>query len=111
MELGAGIGRFTAPLAASAASVVALDFMQNLIDENRAANGHLSNVEFRWGDWAMAGFGMHRVLTLGPRAAAPRVALRRNQLWHPVLALPGAATSWSWSCRQGARMSFSRTGF
>ena len=50
VELGAGIGRFTGPLAAAAKSVLALDFMQNLIDENEATNAHLGNVSFRCGD-------------------------------------------------------------
>ena len=35
LELGAGIGRFTGLLAATAARVHAVDFMQNLIDEAR----------------------------------------------------------------------------
>ena len=50
VELGAGIGRFTAEIAPGATSVVALDFMQNLIDQNRATNGHLGNIDFRCGD-------------------------------------------------------------
>lgn len=50
VELGAGIGRFTGELARSARSVVALDFMQNLIDQNEANNGHLGNITFRCGD-------------------------------------------------------------
>ena len=50
VELGAGIGRFTGELAENAKSVVALDFMQNLIDENEATHAHLGNVTFRCGD-------------------------------------------------------------
>ena len=50
VELGAGIGRFTGELAQAAKSMVALDFMQNLIDENEAINGHLGNITFRCGD-------------------------------------------------------------
>lgn len=50
VELGAGIGRFTADLAVKAKSVIALDFMQKLIDQNEAANSHLGNIEFRCGD-------------------------------------------------------------
>lgn len=50
VELGAGIGRFTGELAKTAKSVIALDFMQNLIDQNEANNGHLGNVSFRCGD-------------------------------------------------------------
>lgn len=38
VELGAGIGRFTGELAAVARSVLAVDFMKNLIEENRRAN-------------------------------------------------------------------------
>lgn len=41
--------RFTGPLASKAKSVVALDFMENLIEQNRASNGHLGNVDFRCG--------------------------------------------------------------
>lgn len=50
VELGAGIGRFTGELAKTAKSVLALDFMQNLIDQNEANNGHFGNVSFRCGD-------------------------------------------------------------
>lgn len=50
MELGAGIGRFTADVAKDATSVIALDFMQNLIDQNKESNGHLGNIDFRCGD-------------------------------------------------------------
>lgn len=49
VELGAGIGRFTRPLAEQAKSMVALDFMPNLIAENKAQNGHLGNIDFRCG--------------------------------------------------------------
>ena len=38
VELGAGIGRFTGALAATARSVLAVDFMDNLIAENRRTN-------------------------------------------------------------------------
>jgi len=41
VELGAGIGRFTGALAgAGAASVLAVDFMEHLVAENRRVNGH-----------------------------------------------------------------------
>jgi phosphoethanolamine N-methyltransferase len=50
VELGAGIGRFTGELARGARSVLALDFMQHLIDENAAAHGALPNVELHCGD-------------------------------------------------------------
>ena len=40
LELGAGIGRFTGHLAATARSVLAVDFMNNLIEENKRANSH-----------------------------------------------------------------------
>ncbi|KAK9826761.1 hypothetical protein WJX81_007185 [Elliptochloris bilobata] len=51
VELGAGIGRFTGALAAAgAASVLAVDFMEHLVAENRRVNGHWGNVEFRAGD-------------------------------------------------------------
>lgn len=40
LELGAGIGRFTGHLAATARSVLAVDFMENLIEENKRANSH-----------------------------------------------------------------------
>lgn len=40
LELGAGIGRFTGSLAATARSVLAVDFMANLIEENKRANSH-----------------------------------------------------------------------
>lgn len=50
VELGAGIGRFTAEIAKEATSVIALDFMQNLIDQNEVNNGHMGNIDFRCGD-------------------------------------------------------------
>lgn len=40
LELGAGIGRFTGPLAVTARSVLAVDFMEHLIEENKRANSH-----------------------------------------------------------------------
>lgn len=42
VELGAGIGRFTGALAATAKSVLAVDFMENLIAENIKVHGHRS---------------------------------------------------------------------
>ena len=50
MELGAGIGRFTGDLGAQAKSVLALDFMQRLIEENERKHGHMGNITFRAGD-------------------------------------------------------------
>ena len=50
VELGAGIGRFTGELARAAKSVIALDFMQNLIDQNEKDNAHLGNITFKCGD-------------------------------------------------------------
>eukprot|EP00299_Pterocystis_sp_00344_P016732 c8396_g1_i1.p1 GENE.c8396_g1_i1~~c8396_g1_i1.p1 ORF type:complete len:507 (-),score=114.77 c8396_g1_i1:23-1543(-) len=40
LELGAGIGRFSSPLAEKAASVLAVDFMQSNVDTNIRQNGH-----------------------------------------------------------------------
>lgn len=34
--------------------MVALDFMENLIDQNRASNAHFGNIDFRWGMWVLA---------------------------------------------------------
>jgi phosphoethanolamine N-methyltransferase len=42
VELGAGIGRFTGALAATADSVLAMDFMETLIEENKKTHGHRS---------------------------------------------------------------------
>lgn len=50
VELGAGIGRFTGELAGSSKSVLALDFMENLIEENKVINSHFGNIDFRCGD-------------------------------------------------------------
>ena len=50
MELGAGIGRFTSDLAKRAQSVIAVDFMQNLISENEVQNNHYGNIDFRCAD-------------------------------------------------------------
>ncbi|CAD7698098.1 unnamed protein product [Ostreobium quekettii] len=46
VELGAGIGRFTGELAASATRVTAYDFMEPLVAKNREQHGHLANLEF-----------------------------------------------------------------
>lgn len=51
VELGAGIGRFTTPLAAEASSVLALDFMENLIEANRVINAAATNVTWAAGDF------------------------------------------------------------
>lgn len=45
VELGSGIGRFTADLAKTAKKVHAYDFMDTLTEANRTRNGHLPNVE------------------------------------------------------------------
>ena len=45
VELGAGIGRFTGALAATAESVLAVDFMETLIEENKKTHGHRYNAE------------------------------------------------------------------
>lgn len=50
MELGAGIGRFTGDLGAQAKSVLALDFMKRLIEENERKHGHMGNITFKAGD-------------------------------------------------------------
>lgn len=50
VELGAGIGRFTGELARHAQHVLAVDFMENLIAQNRENNVHCSNVEWRQAD-------------------------------------------------------------
>lgn len=50
IELGAGIGRFTGSLAATARNVTAVDFMANSIEENRRINGHRKNVRYIVGD-------------------------------------------------------------
>lgn len=50
VELGAGIGRFTGELAQNARSVFALDFMENLIEQNKMNNDHCGNIEFKCGD-------------------------------------------------------------
>ncbi|KAH9488113.1 Phosphoethanolamine N-methyltransferase 3 [Bulinus truncatus] len=46
IELGAGIGRFTAELAKKAEKVIAVDFMEDFVEKNRKANQHMGNIEF-----------------------------------------------------------------
>ncbi len=47
LELGAGIGRFTGTLAASAESVTAVEFMDSFIKVNEETNGATySNIKF-----------------------------------------------------------------
>lgn len=83
VELGAGIGRFTGALAsAGAANVLAIDFMEHLVAENRRANGHwcaasyylaVSCVEKEL--WVAEGNGTHhRPLSCGIPCAALRLA-------------------------------------
>eukprot|EP00742_Colponemidia_sp_Colp-10_P000664 GILJ01000723.1.p1 GENE.GILJ01000723.1~~GILJ01000723.1.p1 ORF type:complete len:232 (+),score=45.45 GILJ01000723.1:85-780(+) len=50
LELGCGIGRFTEIFMNNAKSVVAVDFMEEFIDENRRRHGHADNVSFVRGD-------------------------------------------------------------
>lgn len=50
IELGAGLGRFTADFAARCKHVLAVDFIEKLIEQNRSTNGHLANVDFRCAD-------------------------------------------------------------
>ncbi|XP_059147708.1 uncharacterized protein LOC131935364 [Physella acuta] len=46
VELGAGIGRFTAELAKKAERVVAVDFMEDFVEKNKKENYHMGNIEF-----------------------------------------------------------------
>jgi phosphoethanolamine N-methyltransferase len=50
LELGAGIGRFTGPLAQQAKHLIALDFMPHLIEENQRQHADMGNIDFRAGD-------------------------------------------------------------
>ncbi|GLJ09388.1 hypothetical protein SUGI_0108210 [Cryptomeria japonica] len=50
VELGAGIGRYTAELAKSAGHVLAMDFIESVIKKNEETNGHFKNVEFMCAD-------------------------------------------------------------
>ncbi|XP_034954128.2 ras and Rab interactor 1 isoform X2 [Zootoca vivipara] len=50
LELGAGIGRFTAALAKQAHHVTAVDFMESFLAHNRQENGHQPNVAFLQAD-------------------------------------------------------------
>ena len=75
--------RFTGPLAGSAKSVVALDFMENLIDQNRASNAHFGNIDFRW----VLGAGLRRCF----RWRLERGSTRRAGAL--AAALPAAAAS------------------
>ncbi|XP_062157875.1 phosphoethanolamine N-methyltransferase 2-like isoform X4 [Alnus glutinosa] len=50
LELGAGIGRFTGELAQKAGQLLALDFIENVINKNKNINGHYKNVKFMCAD-------------------------------------------------------------
>ncbi|XP_054839229.1 uncharacterized protein LOC129332271 [Eublepharis macularius] len=50
LELGAGIGRFTGPLADLAHQVTAVDFMESFVTHNQKENGHRPNVVFLQAD-------------------------------------------------------------
>ncbi|CAG5124904.1 unnamed protein product, partial [Candidula unifasciata] len=46
LELGAGIGRFTAELAKTAEKVLAVDFMEDFIEINKTTNSCYSNIDY-----------------------------------------------------------------
>ncbi|XP_069036450.1 phosphoethanolamine methyltransferase isoform X2 [Lepisosteus oculatus] len=46
LELGAGIGRYTAHLVKKVRHVTTVDFMQKFVDRNRQENGHQGNADF-----------------------------------------------------------------
>nr|XP_056709409.1 uncharacterized protein LOC130480808 [Euleptes europaea] len=50
LELGAGIGRFTGPLADLAHHTTAVDFMESFVTHNQKENGHRPNVVFLQAD-------------------------------------------------------------
>ncbi|KFK39125.1 hypothetical protein AALP_AA3G204100 [Arabis alpina] len=50
LELGAGIGRFTGELAQKAGELIALDFIDSVINKNESVNGHYKNVKFMCAD-------------------------------------------------------------
>ncbi|XP_063173084.1 uncharacterized protein LOC134506728 isoform X2 [Candoia aspera] len=50
LELGAGIGRFTGPLAELAHHVTAVDFMNSFLNRNQQENGHWTNITFLQAD-------------------------------------------------------------
>uniref|UniRef100_A0A0A9D9K8 phosphoethanolamine N-methyltransferase n=1 Tax=Arundo donax TaxID=35708 RepID=A0A0A9D9K8_ARUDO len=50
LELGAGIGRFTGKLAKEAGHVLALDFIESVIQKNESINGHNKNITFMCAD-------------------------------------------------------------
>lgn len=58
IELGAGIGRFTAEIAKTAGHVLAMDFMQNLIDKVRCFVLRLfgANLNFVYCWWLSVSF-------------------------------------------------------
>lgn len=50
LEIGAGMGRFTGDLGAQAKTVLAVDFMERLIEENERQHGHMGNITFKAAD-------------------------------------------------------------
>nr|XP_006824126.1 PREDICTED: phosphoethanolamine N-methyltransferase-like [Saccoglossus kowalevskii] len=46
VDLGAGIGRYTAPLASAANHVTAVELVEEYTEANRASNGHIGNIDF-----------------------------------------------------------------
>ncbi|KAF3776558.1 Phosphoethanolamine N-methyltransferase 3 [Nymphaea thermarum] len=50
LELGAGIGRFTAEIAKDAGSLIAIDFIEGVIKKNETVNGHFKNTKFMCAD-------------------------------------------------------------
>jgi phosphoethanolamine N-methyltransferase len=50
LELAAGIGRFTKPLASVAKQVVAVDFVEKFIDKNKEINSNFTNITYHVGN-------------------------------------------------------------
>ncbi|KAG0491036.1 hypothetical protein HPP92_007899 [Vanilla planifolia] len=50
LELGAGIGRFTGELVKQADHVLAVDFIENVVQKNQSLNGHFKNASFMCAD-------------------------------------------------------------
>jgi len=59
IELGAGLGRFTADFSKRCKYVLAVDFIEKLIEQNRITNGHLPNVDFQHADATKLVLPMH----------------------------------------------------
>lgn len=107
LEIGAGMGRFTGDLGAQAKTVLAVDFMERLIEENERQHGHMGNITFKSGDACElqaepASFDIvftnWLLMYLGKASLPKRPPVLLHPNFHNVFMLLQVMTRWQNSC-------------